>query len=146
MRVSKKWRSARNWNSWSYTWNYNRCGFSDRLHVKVEIAPETLDARVPNLILQPLVENAIRHGVALRAAGGIVGVSANRNDNLLEIKVYDDGPGLRQIWRARAEGNGIGLSNTVARLEQLYGNDYKFDIHNRQEGGVEALLMLPFRV
>jgi LytS/YehU family sensor histidine kinase len=120
--------------------------FSDRLHVKVEIAPETLDARVPNLILQPLVENAIRHGVALRAAGGIVGVSASRADNLLEIKVYDDGPGLRHEWRIRGESSGIGLSNTVARLQQLYGNGYNFDIHNRKEGGVEALLMLPFRV
>jgi two-component system, LytTR family, sensor kinase len=125
--------------------------FSDRLKVEMEIAPETLDARVPNLILQPLVENAIRHGIAPRAAGGTVGVTSRRDDSLLEIKVYDDGPGL---WRdvsapsssaPPGEGGGIGLSNTRARLAQLYGEGHRFDVRDRGEGGVEARLVIPFR-
>jgi two-component system, LytTR family, sensor kinase len=74
--------------------------FPDRLRVRMEIAPETLDAQVPNLILQPLVENAIRHGIAPRAAPGTVGVRARRDGGLLEISVHDDGPGLRPQRRA----------------------------------------------
>src|SRR5215207_11216027 len=123
----------------------------------MEIAPETLDARVPNLILQPLVENAIRHGIAPRAAGGTVGVTTRRDDSLLEIRVYDDGPGL---WRdvsapssstsssstsTPGEGGGIGLANTRARLAQLYGEGHRFDVRDRGEGGVEARLVIPFR-
>ena len=119
--------------------------FPDRLRVQMEIAPETLDAEVPNLILQPLVENAISHGIAPRAAPGTVGVSARRDDSLLEIKVYDDGPGLRPNARA-GEGSGIGLANTRARLAQLYGAGHRFDVRDRPEGGVEATLVDPFRL
>jgi two-component system LytT family sensor kinase len=119
--------------------------FPDRLNVQMRIAPEALDAQVPNLVLQPLVENAIRHGVALRATSGTVGVSARRDDGLLEMKVYDDGPGLKREWRIE-ESDGIGLSNTRARLEQLYGDRYRFDVHNRDEGGVEAVIMIPLRL
>lgn len=118
--------------------------FSDRLKVQMEIAPEALDARVPNLILQPLVENAIRHGLALRASAGIIGISACRDDGFLEMKVYDDGPGLQREWRME-ESEGIGLSNTRARLKQLYGNKYRFDVRNREAGGVEAAIMIPVR-
>jgi sensor histidine kinase YesM len=118
--------------------------FSDRLSVEMEISPEILDARVPNLILQPLVENAIGHGVASRASSGRIGVSARRDNGFLELKVYDDGPGLKPGWQLEKSG-GIGLSNTRARLEQLYGGSYRFDVHNRNGGGVEALLMLPLR-
>jgi two-component system, LytTR family, sensor kinase len=119
--------------------------FSDRLNVRMEIAPETLDARVPNLILQPLVENAIRHGIAPRAASGTVGVSARSDEGFLELKVYDDGPGLRQEGSAATKGAGIGLTNTRARLEQLYGDNYRFDVQDRRGGGVEAMLLLPLR-
>ncbi|MGH9900914.1 MAG: sensor histidine kinase [Pyrinomonadaceae bacterium] len=119
--------------------------FSDRLEVRMEIAPETLDARVPNLILQPLVENAIHHGVAPRAAAGTVGVSAARENGRLRINVYDDGPGLAEGWRME-QGGGIGLANTRARLRQLYGTDHRFDVSNREGGGVEAALAIPWRV
>jgi two-component system LytT family sensor kinase len=119
--------------------------FSDRLRVQMEIAPETLDARVPNLILQPLVENAIRHGVARRISSGLVAVSARRTDGLLQIKVYDDGPGLQAGWRMEQSG-GIGLANTRERLQQLYGPEHRFDVRNREEGGVEATLMIPLRL
>jgi sensor histidine kinase YesM len=119
--------------------------FSDRLEVQMEIAPETLEARVPNLILQPLVENAIRHGVAQRISAGLVMVSARREDGLLQLKVYDDGPGLQEGWRME-ESDGIGLANTRARLQQLYGTEHRFDISNREGGGVEATLLIPLRL
>lgn len=124
--------------------------FPDRLNVQMQIATEALDAQVPNLILQPLVENAIRHGIALRASSGTVGVSARPADGFLEMSVYDDGPGLN--WQRRSEGpdgvdgGGIGLSNTRARLRQLYGERYRFDVHDRMEGGVEAVIRIPLRL
>ena len=119
--------------------------FSDRLEVQMEIAPETLNARVPNLILQPLVENAIRHGVARRVSSGLVAISAKRENGLLQLKVYDDGPGLQEGWRME-ESSGIGLTNTRARLHQLYGTEHRFDVRNRKEGGVEATLLIPLRL
>jgi sensor histidine kinase YesM len=119
--------------------------FSDRLKVRMEIAPETLEARVPNLILQPLVENAIRHGVAQRVSAGLVAVSARRENGLLQLKVYDDGPGLLEGWRME-DSDGIGLANTRERLEQLYGTEQRFDIRNREEGGVEATVVIPMRL
>jgi sensor histidine kinase YesM len=118
--------------------------FSDRLAVRLDVAPETLDALVPNLILQPLVENAIRHGIAGRASGGTVGVSASLEHGLLRIRVYDDGTGLREDWRLK-QSDGIGLQNTLARLEQLYGAGHGFTVRNRERGGVEASLAIPLR-
>jgi len=117
--------------------------FSDRLRVELQIEPETLGALVPNLILQPLVENAIRHGVSKRAAAGVVGVSARRHDDWLRIRIYDDGPGLKQD-SGRRMVEGVGLSNTRARLKQLYSDDQEFSLSERQGGGVEATLMIPF--
>jgi two-component system LytT family sensor kinase len=119
--------------------------FPDRLKIQMEIQPETLAARVPNLILQPLVENAIRHGIAERVSSGLVGVSAQRENGLLRIRVYDDGPGLQEGWRMEA-GAGIGLANTRERLQQLYGTEHRFDVRNRREGGVEAMLLIPLRL
>ncbi|HWS54768.1 MAG TPA: histidine kinase [Pyrinomonadaceae bacterium] len=118
--------------------------FPDRLRVELRVAPDTLDALVPNLILQPLVENAVRHGVAPRAAAGTVGVAAEREDGLLWVTVYDDGPGLKGGRPAPTEG-GIGLPNTRARLEQLYGARHRFGVRNREGGGVEAVMAIPFR-
>jgi two-component system LytT family sensor kinase len=117
--------------------------FSDRLKVEMKIEPEVLNAVVPNLILQPLVENAIRHGISRRAASGLVGVSAQRDDEFLRIRIYDDGPGLK-----RDDGSmtveGVGLSNTRARLAQLYGDRQNFSLSERSAGGVEAVLVIPF--
>lgn len=128
--------------------------FPDRLRVEMNVEGGTLEALVPNLILQPLVENAIRHGVSRRAAGGTVGVAAAREGGRLRLRVYDDGPGLRHDARADADGDeahegststGIGLSNTRARLRQLYGDAQSFEVSERDAGGVEASLLLPFR-
>jgi two-component system LytT family sensor kinase len=117
--------------------------FSDRLKVEMQVTPDTLDALVPNLILQPLVENAIRHGISRRMASGTVGVAAERDGELLRITIYDDGPGLK-----RDDGvptvEGVGLSNTRARLSQLYGGEQRFTLSDREGGGVIATLVIPF--
>jgi signal transduction histidine kinase len=118
--------------------------FRDRLQVKMEIEPETLDARVPNLILQPLVENAVRHGIAPRAAPGLIEISARRNENRLKLQVSDNGAGMPADKREQVK-EGVGLANTRARLEQLYGADYRFELNNQDEGGLVVSLTIPFR-
>jgi two-component system, LytTR family, sensor kinase len=122
-----------------------RVRFSDRLQVSVNATPETLDSLVPNLITQPLVENAIRHGLAPRAAPGSVSLSARQVNGRLELRVCDDGVGLPEGWRM-AGVKGVGLFNTEARLRQLYGSDFRFEVRNREQGGVEALLDIPLRL
>jgi two-component system, LytTR family, sensor kinase len=116
--------------------------FSDRLKVSIHAEPETLDALVPNLITQPLIENAIRHGLAPRARAGLVSLSAQRANGRLLIRVRDDGVGLPDGWRL-ANSKGVGLLNTEARLRQLYGSDFEFYVRNREEGGVEASIAVP---
>jgi signal transduction histidine kinase len=116
--------------------------FPDRLRVEMRVAPETLDALVPNLSLQPLVENAIRHGISQRPTPGTVGVEAARDGERLRVRVYDDGPGLKR--NGGAAGGGVGLSNTRERLAQLYGERQRFTLAEREGGGVEAALSIPF--
>ena len=116
--------------------------FSDRLQVSIKAAPETLDAMVPNLITQPLVENAIRHGLGPRAAPGSVSLTAKSMDERLELSVCDDGVGLPKDWQLTSS-RGVGLLYTEARLRQLYGTDFILDVRNREHGGVEALLTIP---
>lgn len=118
-----------------------RMRFADRLEVRMHIAPETLDARTPYLILQPLVENAIRHGIAPRSARGRVEVSAERKDGMLVLVVKDDGPGIAEA-KTR---DGVGISSTRARLERLYGAGHRFTLHNGAQGGLMVTLALPFQ-
>lgn len=118
-----------------------RIRFADRLDIRMEIAPETLSARTPYLILQPLVENAIRHGIAPRSAPGRIVVHAEREDDMLVLEVRDDGPGLP----AGAAGRGgVGISSTRARLERVYGPRHQFELRNAEGGGVIAFLSFPF--
>lgn len=119
--------------------------FSDRLRVSIHAAPDALDAMIPNLITQPLVENAIRHGLAPRSAPGSVSLSAQRVNGWLELRVCDDGVGLPEGW-GRASSKGVGLVNTEARLRQMYGSDFVFDVRNREHGGVEAVLSIPLHM
>jgi len=105
------------------------------------IEPSTLDAQVPNLILQPLVENALKHGIAQRAAAGRVELWAARRGDRLHLEVRNDGPSLRPGWE---RGGGIGLANVRARLSQLYGPEHLFLLENHPEGGVRARVELPF--
>jgi LytS/YehU family sensor histidine kinase len=119
--------------------------FSDRLQVRIEAEPDLLDALAPNLITQPLVENAIRHGLASRVAPGMVTLTARRVGGRLELRVCDDGVGLPPGWRMET-GRGVGLANTAARLRQLFGSDFALEIQNRESGGVEAFLSIPLRI
>jgi two-component system LytT family sensor kinase len=113
-----------------------------RLTVQMTIAPDVMDACVPNFLLQPLVENAIRHGIAPRAEPGRIEISARRVNGTLELCVRDDGPGLHA---AATSNNGIGLGNTKARLQQLYGAAHRFEVQNAPERGLVATVAIPFR-
>jgi two-component system LytT family sensor kinase len=118
--------------------------FQDRLQVKIMIDPTALDVRVPSLILQPLVENAIKHGIANRAGSEEIEICAERCNGNLRLQVRDNGPGLT----SNPEGSnqlGIGLSNTRDRLERLYGGEQRLELVNRTEGGVCATIIIPFR-
>lgn len=117
--------------------------FHDRLKVRMEVEPGTLDARVPYLVLQPLVENAIRHGIARRTAAGTIEIRARRQNGMIELQVRDDGPGLDN---QESVMSGVGLSNTRARHEQLYGAEHRFEISNAAGGGVLVIVVIPFRL
>jgi sensor histidine kinase YesM len=119
-----------------------RVRFGDRLQIKLEIAPEALDAQVPNLVLQPLVENAIRHGIEPRARPGAVCVRACKSENSLLMEISDNGAGLPTN---RPVKEGVGLTNTRARLRELYGEDHRFELHNGEQGGLSVRLKIPFR-
>ena len=113
----------------------------ERLAVKMDVAPEALDAIVPNLLLQPIVENAIRHGIAPYSAAGEILVSARIQGGTLEMRVSDTGPGLR----GKPFVPGVGLRNTQERLQQLYGAQGRFEFADRKEGGFEVGIAIPFR-
>jgi signal transduction histidine kinase len=118
--------------------------FSDRLRIELDIDPRTTKALVPNLILQPLTENAVRHGIARSANSGLVGISSAVIDGHLRLTVYDEGAGLPDDWQLKGSA-GIGLANTIARLQQLYDDDQQFDIRNRDGGCVEVVIVMPFK-
>lgn len=126
-----------------------RVRFPDRLAVQFALGGETLDAMVPNLILQPIVENAVRHGIAMKAEPGRIEVSASRCDGFLRLQVRDTGPGLASSWQAecpsRAAASGIGLANIRSRLERMYGAAFRFSIDDAEGGGVLAAIEIPFQ-
>lgn len=113
--------------------------FGERLIVTFEVDSDVLDARVPNLILQPLVENAIRHGIAPRAGPGTVHIAAKRAGDQVFLSVSDDGLGFP---RERVQ-EGIGLRNTRARLQELYGENHAFVLSSRRPGGTICSMHLP---
>lgn len=119
--------------------------FADRLTVDMQIAPEALAARTPYLILQPLVENAIRHGIAPRSQPGRVAISARRELGFLVLEVSDNGAGLAAGLTVPAR-EGVGLSSTRARLEKLYGERQSFELKNGPGGGFVVTLTFPFQV
>jgi LytS/YehU family sensor histidine kinase len=118
-----------------------RIRFRDRLAVRVETDPATLDAQVPSLILQPLVENAIRHGIEPHERPGRIGLSAARTGENLVLTVTDNGGGLPP---GGFKHEGIGLANTRARLDELYGRHHSFVLANEPGGGLCITLTLPF--
>lgn len=119
--------------------------FQDRLDVKMKISPEVQGAEVPNLILQPIVENAIKHGIAPRASSGSIEVEARREGGDLAIYVRDDGKGLGKAWDA-SKCKGVGIRNVRTRLEQLYGTNHRFSIEDQEGGGVLVTMKIPFRL
>jgi len=114
--------------------------FQDRLTIRIVIEPEVLEAQVPNLILQPLVENAIRHGITRRAAPGVIDIGARRTNGMLELHIRDDGPGPVPN---RIE-KGIGLSNTQERLRQLYGANHRFELQPAIGSGLLVTIAIPY--
>ena len=113
--------------------------FEERLKVEMNIAPETLDAVVPNLILQPLVENAVRHGIAPNISGGTIEIGAERDDGMLRLFVRDTGEG-NAVENLQ---EGIGLSNTRARLKRLYDGNHSLQM--KTENGFSVFISIPFR-
>ena len=133
--------------------------FHDRLTVETEIEPQALVARVPNLILQPLVENAIRHGISRQSAPGRLAIRAVRREGRLLMQVEDNGPGLSLMSEgitttttaspgplARTFAGGVGLANTRARLEHLYGANHRFELARATPRGMIVTLEIPFQL
>jgi two-component sensor histidine kinase len=116
--------------------------FGERLAVRREIEPETLEARVPNLVLQPLVENAIEHGIGPHARRGEIVLRAKRHQSQLELQVQDNGAGLP---KHAALQESVGLGNTRARLQQLYGQAQQLELQNGSEGGLTVRITIPWR-
>ena len=111
--------------------------FQGRLHVETHVAPDTLDVLVPNLVLQPIVENALEHGASRAAGEGRIEIASRRDARSLVLEVRDNGPGVRE------GGAGVGLSNTRARLEELYGDDASLTLRSAPGGGAIATITIP---
>jgi two-component system LytT family sensor kinase len=117
--------------------------FSDRMRVSVDIDADLLDAAVPHMVLQPIVENAIKHGLGKSATAGRIDIRAARVGDSLHITVRDDGPGFSAT---RARPDGIGIANTRARLKQLYGGVAELRTADAEGGGALVTVILPFRI
>jgi two-component system LytT family sensor kinase len=119
--------------------------FGDRLSVHQDIDPETLDAQVPHLLLQPLIENAVRHGVSRLSSGGEIRIAARHDDRRLYLRVTDNGPGLGDESVLEQSKVGLGIGVARERLRTLYGTEQSLEIHNTAGGGVEVCLSMPFQ-
>jgi sensor histidine kinase YesM len=120
-----------------------RARFGDRLTVRYALEPDAMRGLVPTLVMQPLVENALEHGVAPHARPGVIEIAVSRTADVLTIRVRDNGDGLSE-----GEGllrSGVGLANTRGRLRQLYGDRSRLTLANAVGGGLEAILEMPWR-
>ncbi len=124
-----------------------RVRFADRLSVVIDVPAECRAGLVPTLLLQPLVENAIRHGIEPRASRGTVTVGARREGDTLRVWIHDDGIGIGPDGRngLATDGHGVGLANTRQRLEQLHGASHVFTVGQRTGGGTAVEITLPWR-
>jgi two-component system, LytTR family, sensor kinase len=126
--------------------------FQDRLRVEISADPAILDAALPQMVLQPVVENAIRHGVGKSASAGRIKISAVRSNDTLELRVQDDGPGFaaeasagnHPTARPASQSQRIGLANTRARLKQLYGAEARLTTGNSEPHGATVTITLPY--
>ena len=119
-----------------------RVRFGDRLNINWAIGEDTLISAVPHMLLQPLVENAIRHGIETSSTAGRIDIAAERRDDLVWITISDDGPGVD--GRQRSAGGGRGLVNTRARLKELYADRQSLTLVSGEEGGTTVTISLPF--
>jgi LytS/YehU family sensor histidine kinase len=117
--------------------------FEERLKIYVDVSPETLDASVPHLLLQPLVDNAIKHGIAKLSSGGEIRISARQDEDDLHLEVRDNGPGFREPGHSAS--GGVGLRITRERLETIYGQEQSMELLSLPEGGVAARVSIPLR-
>jgi two-component system, LytTR family, sensor kinase len=116
--------------------------FAERLQVSVDVPKDLFLAQVPSLILQPMVENAVKHGIAKRVQGGTIRIAAFRMNGTLTLSVYNDGPSLPAGWEKTRSG--IGISNVRTRLQNLYGAEFALSMQNQDPGGVEVSVSVPF--
>jgi two-component sensor histidine kinase len=116
--------------------------FAERLQFSVDVPDEFRPAQVPSLILQPMVENAVKHGIAKRVQGGAIRIAAVRSNGILTLRVYNDGPSLSAGWEHHHSG--IGISNARTRLQGLYGDAFELSMRNQAPDGVEVSLSVPF--
>jgi two-component system, LytTR family, sensor kinase len=116
--------------------------FAERLQFSVDVPKELFPAQVPSLILQPMVENAVKHGIARRVQGGAIKITASRSNGTLTMRVYNDGPRLPEGWEIGQSG--IGIVNVRTRLQSLYGDQFELSMRDQQPGGVEATVSMPF--
>ena len=116
--------------------------FSDRLEIKEDVEEESLNARVPSFILQPIVENAIYHAIAPQTSKGLIRITSSRENGQLELSIEDNGPGLREGKEKSKEG--IGLRITKERLAYLFGKNHQFELENVKSGGLRVKIIIPF--
>jgi two-component system, LytTR family, sensor kinase len=123
--------------------------FTDRLGVTLQVPADLRDAQVPTLLLQPIVENALKHGIAKRVQGGAIRVAAATSNGRLRIDIYNDGPLLDPNWEAAGHGDGnssgIGLANLRTRLRLLYGDEFELRMANVAAAGVQVSVSVPYR-
>lgn len=122
-----------------------RVRFRDRLAVNLNVEADVYDAAVPNILLQPLVENSIRHGIVPGSNQGQISITARREGEQLRLKIQDNGVGLPEDWTPDGQ-TGIGLSNTKLRLERLYSDKHHLDFSNAPDGGCLVNIVIPFEV
>jgi sensor histidine kinase YesM len=118
--------------------------FGERLRIEKQIEPSALNAYIPTLILQPLVENAVKHGIEAQIAPGIIRIRVERAGDVLLLGVSDNGRGLKLAGNGELK-EGVGLSNTRARLKELYGAAASLELRPGTTGGLSAEIRLPWR-
>ncbi|MGH9900142.1 MAG: sensor histidine kinase, partial [Pyrinomonadaceae bacterium] len=124
-----------------------RTRFQDKLKTRMRIGQGTLDAQIPSLVLLPVVENAIKHGICARTSQGRIEIISERQGDYLLLEVTDDGPGLKESGGQTEPAKfGLGLSNTQARLKQLYGDDGRLELRNNADSGLTVTILIPFKL
>ena len=116
--------------------------FAERLQFSVDVPGDLLRTQVPSLILQPMVENAVKHGISKRVQGGAIKISALRVNGTITLSVYNDGPSLPPGWEN--SNSGVGLANVRTRLRTLYGDGFELSLRNQEPGGVAVSISVPF--